>query len=214
VYRKVLLKLLQQGYNPYENNTDLHRQLQLGKNSSNQKTIEKPLLEKVVENTDGDKMPLKEALSFGLKLKEKLLSDTTIRSYKNRIDNFSKWLNENEPSIKTIDLLNKRIISSYLNSILEKTSARNRNNYCTDLSSILQVLEDNDIIQQNFVKKIPVLKSIPERNKTYTQDTQEEIFIYLEEKDPILLLYIKFISYNFLRPIEVCRLKVGDINLN
>ncbi len=212
VYRKVLLKLLQQGYNPYEDNTDLHRQLQLGKNSSNQKKIE-PLLEKVVKNTEEGKMPLKEALSFGLKLKEKLLSDTTIRSYKNRIDNFIKWLNENEPSITTIDLLNKRIISFYLNSILEKTSARNRNNYRTDLSSILQVLEDNDIIEQNFVKKIPVLKSIPERNKTYTQETQEEIFSYLEEKDPILLLYIKFISYNFLRPIEVCRLKVGDINL-
>lgn len=156
---------------------------------------------------------MKESLNFGLKLKEELLSETIMRSFKNRIDNFIKWLDINEPNIKTIDLLNKRIISFYLNSILEKTSARNRNNYRTDLSSILQVLEDNDIIQQNFVKKIPVLKSIPERNKTYTQETQEEIFAYLEEKDPILLLYIKFISYNFLRPIEVCRLKVGDINL-
>ena len=35
----------------------------------------------------------------------------------------------------------------------------------------------------------------------------------MEKTDPILLLFIKFISYNFLRPIEVCRLKVGDLNL-
>lgn len=35
----------------------------------------------------------------------------------------------------------------------------------------------------------------------------------MENNDPILLLFIKFISYNFLRPIEVCRLKVGDLNL-
>ena len=28
-----------------------------------------------------------------------------------------------------------------------------------------------------------------------------------------MLLYIKFVSYNFLRPIEVNRLKIGDINL-
>ena len=27
-----------------------------------------------------------------------------------------------------------------------------------------------------------------------------------------MLLYIKFVSYNFLRPLEVCRLKVGDID--
>ena len=38
-------------------------------------------------------------------------------------------------------------------------------------------------------------------------------FTYLEEKDPLLLLYIKFISYNFLRPIEVNRLTIGDLNL-
>ena len=35
----------------------------------------------------------------------------------------------------------------------------------------------------------------------------------MEITDPILLLYIKFVSYGFLRPIEVCRLKVKDIKL-
>ena len=78
----------------------------------------------------------------------------------------------------------------------------------------LQVLEDNDVLKQNAVKKIPVLKSIPQRNKTYTQETQEAIFKHLEEEDPILLLFIKFISFNFLRPIEVCRLSVGSIDLD
>ena len=77
----------------------------------------------------------------------------------------------------------------------------------------MQMLEDNDVIENNFIKRIPVLKSIPERNKTYTKKIQEDIFNYLNDKDPILLLYKKFISYNFLRPIEVCRLKIGDINL-
>ncbi len=126
---------------------------------------------------------------------------------------FLKWANETYPELKSIKALNKKIVTGFLNAILDKTSPRNRNNYRTDLSSIMQVLEDNDIIDVNFVKKIPVLKAIPERNKTYTQEVQEDIFNYLEKKDPILLLYIKFISYNFLRPIEVSRLKVGDINI-
>lgn len=105
------------------------------------------------------------------------------------------------------------VVTSFLNFVLDKNSARTRNNYRTDLSSIVQVLVDNEIIDHNFVKKIPKLKSIPERNKTYSQNIQEEIFEYLEINDPILLLYIKFISYNFLRPIEVCRLKVKGIEL-
>ena len=69
------------------------------------------------------------------------------------------------------------------------------------------------LLLTNFIKNIPVLKSIPERNKTYSSKQEQDIFNYLEEKDPILLLFIKFISYNFLRPIEVCRLQIRDINL-
>lgn len=158
-------------------------------------------------------MGVKEAFDFGLKLKEKLVNSTTKRSYDNRVKLFLEWLNKQYPELKTIEALNKQIVTEFLNSVLNNTSARNRNNYRTDLSSIIQVLEDNDIIESNFIKKIPVLKSIPQRNKTYTNTTQEAIFGYLEEEDPILLLYIKFISYNFLRPIEVSRLTIGDINI-
>lgn len=158
-------------------------------------------------------MQLREAFNFGLQLKAKLVSERTIRDYKSKVDNFIKWIKENHPSLEQIHQLNKNIVTEFLNAVLVKTSARNRNNYRTDLGSILQVLEDNDIIPINFIKKIPVLKSIPQKHKTYTQAEQENIFEYLVEKDPILLLYIKFISYGFLRPIEVCRLKVKNINL-
>ena len=77
----------------------------------------------------------------------------------------------------------------------------------------MQTLEDNEIIDSNPIRKIPVLKSTPTRNKTYTTQQQENIFSYLEKEDPILLLYIKFISYNLLRPVEVCRLKIKDFDL-
>ena len=40
----------------------------------------------------------------------------------------------------------------------------------------------------------------------------KRIYEFLAENDPNLLLFIKFVSYNFLRPIEVCRLKVEDID--
>ena len=41
----------------------------------------------------------------------------------------------------------------------------------------------------------------------------DEIYHELETSDPLLLLYIKFVSYNLLRPIEVIRLKVKDIDI-
>ena len=113
-------------------------------------------------------------------------------------------------SILTID---KKLIIEYLNEVLQSSSARNRNNTRTDIASLFQILEDNELITENFVKKINVLKSTPTRNKTYSPKLQEDIYGYLKEKDKHLLLFIQFISYNFLRPIEVCRLKVEDIDI-
>jgi hypothetical protein len=79
-----------------------------------------------------------------------------------------KWLEENYPEHKTIDKLNKKIVLHFLNDVLARTSARTRNNFRTDLSSLLQEMEENEIITTNFVKNISVLKSIPKRHKTYT----------------------------------------------
>ncbi|MDO7174263.1 tyrosine-type recombinase/integrase [Mariniflexile sp. AS56] len=212
-YRKVLLKLLKQGYNPYADNTELYHQLQA------KETVKKTLvLDQKQNNTpkaieEIPAMTLQEAFDFGLKQKEKIVNSTTKRGYDNRVKKFLEWIQEHRPEVQSIKALNKKVFIAFLNDMLSKTSARNRNNYRADLSSILQVLEDNDIVDLNFIKQIPVLKSIPERNKTYSNQIQEDIFEYLEKKDPILLLYIKFISYNFLRPIEVSRLTVGDINV-
>lgn len=212
-YRKSLIEYLKQGYNPFESNEELFKKLS--------KTSAKPVEQKqIVAEVKSDplvmeppKMTIREACDFGLKLKDNIVSPSTHRNYDNRLKNFIKWLLENYPEIKTIDQLSKRMVLHFLNEVLARTTARTRNNFRVDLSSIFQVLEDNEIISHNFIKKIPVLNSIPERNKTYTQEKQEEIFKYLKEKDPILLLYIKFISYNLLRPIEVNRLRVGDLNL-
>lgn len=244
-YRRNLLKLLKQGYSPFEDNSFLVAQEQsnrarnVANNENGQQTsismqnviktdmqstvflkeepskpiaVEEPTQKEHQTNTPPTKT-IKEAFEFALALKEKVISVSTKRSYKNRVKNFLEWLDNNYKEITTIDQLDKKIVNNFLNDVLIKTSARNRNNYRTELSSLLQTIEDNDLIAHNFIKKIPVLKTKPERNKTYSKELNEKIFKYLEEKDPILLLYIKFISYSFLRPIEVNRLKIKDINL-
>lgn len=212
VYKRSLLKLLKEGFNPFEDNTALLAKRNAKVKRSNAKPSSEVDTEKDQE-TGVPAMSIKEAFNFGLKLKEKLLSKTTKRAYENRIKNFIKWVEDVHPEIHTIDKVDRKLVTQFLNHVLDNTSARNRNNFRVDLSSLIQVLEDNDIVATNFVKRIPVLKSIPQRNKTYSKEKQEEIYKYLEKEDTLLLLYIKFISYNFLRPIEVCRLKVGDIDL-
>lgn len=207
IYRRKLLVLLKEGFNPYQDNTAIYDSRKVKQVSPDEK------VDHVVPIVEEPNMTLKEAFDFGLKLKEKLINSTTKRNYENRIKNFLKWMAEHHPEVTTINQLTKKAVNDFLNDVLGRTTSRTRNNFRVDLGSILQVLEDNDIIALNFIKKIKVLKSIPERNKTYTSEMQESIFNYLEVQDPLLLLYIKFIAYTLMRPIEICRLKVGDLNL-
>lgn len=210
--KDALLFLLEKGLNPYEDN-DLNNLLANTSNDTEpDKIIPTSKINKIQENKieDNDKsMQIKDAFEFALKMKKNVLSETSYKNFELRIRKFKVTLDTS----KSINSITKKTINEYLNDVLEKSSARNRNNTRTDLGTLFQILEDNDIIPENFIRKTSVLNSKPERNKTYTPDLQESIFEHLKQNDPILLLFIKFVCYNFLRPVEVCRLKIKDIDI-
>ena len=152
-YRKVLLRLLKQGYDSYSHKLELHQSL-LTKNNvavasvSTEKDHKKsdPIPEKTI-------MTVQEGFDFRIKLKEKIVNQTSKRGYENKLKIFLEWLSVNHPEIKFISELKKKLIVEFLNDVLNRNSARTRNNYKTDLSSIIQVLVENEIIEQNFIRK-------------------------------------------------------------
>lgn len=183
--RDAISKILKNGFNPYSD-----------------------LLE------DKKDYSIKECVSLVFDLKKATLSEKSYSDFKSRINRFSKWLFSNTGLTEdnSIHFISKKIVITYLNQVLEESSARNRNNTRICLSMFYGALEDNEIVKTNFVSKINVLKTSPERNKTYSKKQEAAIFEKLEQ-DQILKLFVQFISYNFLRPIEVIRLKIKDINL-
>ncbi|WP_223033640.1 tyrosine-type recombinase/integrase [Hanstruepera marina] len=226
ILRQVLQKLLRQGYNPYQDNEALYRHYQVKENPKKGHDNQKEKVDSIEQeknvitnSSESKKTPqedlgptLKEAFDFDLILKEKTLQPSSLRSYGSHIKIFKKWLNQQRKEVTHIRQVNKSMVSAFLLEIMTKTSARNRNNYRASLSSFFSTLEEYEMVRENFIKKIKNLKTTTTRNKTYTKIQQLEIFDHLENEDPTLLLFIKFVSYNFLRPIEVCRLKIGDIN--
>ena len=101
-YRKKLLQLLKDGFNPFEDNVDLYQE--------RTKKLSPIKEENTVEKVEEPKMSLKEGLEFGLKLKSKLIGTRTKSIYKNRIVNFLKWMDKNHPEIEAISDLNKKIV--------------------------------------------------------------------------------------------------------
>ena len=214
-----LLSLLELGFNPYQDNSILEDKINGKKEPILDSEVASVKIETIkVEVKNGNiieiEKSIREAFEFGLSIKKNVLSKTSYNGYQGRINRFLTWLDENGNSKDSISTLTKKTIINYLNFVLENTSASNRNNTRTDLSSLIQTLVDNELMKENFIKNINVLKSNPERNKTYSNSQEIDILKYVEENDPILLLFIQFITYNFLRPVEVCRLKIGDLDLD
>ena len=169
--------------------------------------------EKTKEVETEPKVSVAEGFKLGFKIKESTLNSNSFSKYRNRIEQFQRWLDENDVDVSDIKNINKKIVIQHLNWVLQKSSPRNRNNARTALSSFFSTLEHNELIDDNFILKINILKSVPKRNKTYTPELIKDIDNHMKENDPLLRLFVQFVSYNFLRPIEVCRLKVGDLDI-
>lgn len=169
--------------------------------------------ETIAKKVENNALSIKEAFKLTLDLKVNMMNKNSFVQYKSRIGLFEKWLKDKDFYDQSINFITKKIVIQYLNDVLKRTSARNRNNSRTDIASMFQLLEDNEEVKDNFVRKLPVLKSVPRRNKTYTPKMEWDIYEYLNKEDPHLLLFVKFISYSILRPIEICRLKIEDIDI-
>ncbi|KAB8155914.1 tyrosine-type recombinase/integrase [Kordia sp. TARA_039_SRF] len=99
------------------------------------------------------------------------------------------------------------------NAPIKVVSPKTRNNTKATLSILFSQLEDDEIIPYNFVEKIKNVKTKPKKNKPFSKEQIIAIREYLDKHDPYLRVFMQFMSYAFLRNIEVCRLQVKDIDL-
>ncbi|MDA8956139.1 site-specific integrase [Flavobacteriales bacterium] len=185
-FRNLMEQILKDGYNPYSTKSFVKE----------------------------DFHSVERSIDFALELKLRDLADSSIPDYKSKIEKFKNYLENNGYLNKSIKKIDRKIVVEFLNEVSKQTSARTRNNVKVVISAIFTVLVENYRIEHNFVAQIKNLKTSPEKNKAYTQDEVDGIFKHLEENEKHdLLRFIKVSSFNFLRPIEVCRLKLKDVDL-
>ncbi len=188
IVSEVLLELLKEGSSPYKGEMELNNQ-----------SLEYTAIA---------------ALDYALDLKNSTLSETSKPDYRSRCNQFKKYLEKKNLGDKSILSITREIVNTYLEGIVKASSARNRNNTRIVLSALFGELDDSRVIPRNFIETIKVLDTKSVSHDTYPLEVLEGLFSYMKEKDPLLLLFVQFVSYNFLRPIEVCRLRVKDIVLS
>jgi len=193
--REAVASVLSQGYDPFMD--------------------EKTGRVRVVTATPVDQvqqMTVDQAFDFVLDLKRPAYG-TGFADFKSRVNRFRRWLEKHKFVDRPVSDLNRVLINNYLNEVMIASSPANRNNTRSNLSVLFGVLAENYMVMENFVERIKVEKTTPKKNRPYSAQQQKEIISYLEKNDPLLLLFVKFVCYNFVRPIEVARLRIQDIDV-
>ncbi len=185
--KRALTRLLQDGFNPFDKK----------KKTSLEITIEK--------------IKVLDALDEALKRKKREWGEKTQSTNVSLFNVFRSWVIDNNLHDKYITEINKRHIAVFLNSL--NVGNISRNNYRRVISTLFKYLVTTDVIPYNFVGDIPKLKEKPTKNKRFTATQIGSIKEYLLKNDPYLHKYLQFITYAFLRPIEVNRITCNDIDL-
>jgi hypothetical protein len=155
VYRRRLLKLLNEGYNPFQDNTELFESkmasnLASDHNSEPKTTSVKKSIPKIEENVEkveeqkgveGPKMTVKEAFDFALNIKKNSIGIRTFKDYEGRSNKFLSWISEHHKEATAIEQVDKKLILSFLNEMLTDNTPRSFNNYRTDLRSLMQTMD-------------------------------------------------------------------------
>lgn len=155
------------------------------------------------------------AIKFAISEKLKIWSESTRRNNLAAINVFTDWLKNNNLLYTNIKNLKKRHISLFLSYLISDRNNNNisRNNYRRILSSLFKELVVNEYIDTNFIEHIPKLDEKPAKNKAFTVAELVKIKDWLIINDPYLHKYLQFVTYAFFRPVEVCRIKIKDIDL-
>ncbi len=180
-----------------------------------------PIHKTVTKNVEKESYTLKSALKYALEIKCRDVKESTQTDYSHRLDMFFDWADNNYMSGKPLEKFQLNDFYQFLDYLqleyVNKKTGKNISNTSIDntkrvISALFTELKNKRLIEYNFIKDIPKIKSKPVKNRPFSHSEIKEIKSYLEKNDPYLIYFISFMIYPLLRPREITRLKIRDLN--
>lgn len=212
-------------FNPGTNQLDRVRQFISSKLSAKEKTkLSNELIatinKRLVDSYGLDSLPTQyarttiiEAMELVLKLKSVSAERRTIDTYKSRVTIFKKWIYRESLHQTYICEFTKKMAIHYMDSIrLQGLSNRTYNGYLTDMRTFFNALVERELIAKNPFKEIKMLKLSDKLRNSFTTAQIAQLTDYLSQHNKAFLAVCYYCYYAILRPVEICRLKVSDLN--
>ena len=181
-------------------------------------TLKKSTAVKKVKNKS---MTLEKAMDYALQLRSVNKKESTVADYSVRLEFFKKWAKKRGYLGLPVTRFNLDDFYEYYDYLMleyktdkkKPLSNASIENHKRLLSSLFTQLKNKRIIEHNFVKDIPKLEVTPHQNTPFTVKEIIRIKKYLEEHDPYMLKFISFMTSCLLRPREILRLQIKDLNV-
>lgn len=159
--------------------------------------------------------PAYKVLEQFYQLKKTTLKRRTWQSYKYSLDTFGNWLKTTGRQSIEISQLTTRHITEYTDSLIKSGKLGNKsiNNHINNLGVLFNMAVERELITKSPLR---VYKPLPEetgKNFPFSEAQKQKLKKQILSDDPALWLFVKGIYHLFIRPIELLRIKVGDVDL-
>lgn len=160
-------------------------------------------------------LPVKQVLKNFLEIKKTSLRRRTWQSYEYSMNTFFAWMDERKMIDYRPEHITKAIALQYCDYLAgtKKYKGKTFNGHKANLGTMFNMMVEREIIDKNPFSKIAKQPEEDGSHIAFNAAQKEKLKKHLQEKNPDLLLFVKFIYHCFIRPIELLRIKVGDMNL-
>ncbi len=142
--------------------------------------------------------------------KKAVLKKKSYTTYSGIVNAFLDWLGEKAE--RPLSELQQVHISDYQDFLLESVSSVTGNNKINVIVTVLNSLEKRGYIEKNPVSFNKLATTEQYRNRAFSPEHQEKVEKVLRDQFPALFLFTRIMYYQFIRPGEICDLKLWDIS--
>lgn len=159
-------------------------------------------------------IPLTDCLDVYVKQKERF-SRRRWQAYKYSADLIKKWLKKESMSYILPEDFTPVLCRRLCNYLLEdkKYKGSTFNDHRKNFIALFNAMMDEEVITKNPFKKISPVRAEVGMNVPFTPKELKKINETLILKNYRLYLFTQFIYFCYIRPIEILRLKVSNINV-
>lgn len=157
---------------------------------------------------------LQEALQKFLDTKLPELTSETIRSYKSQVSILSKWLQKEVPGITSGAFTKYLAIRLMEDRWSKHICARTYNNNIKCYRCVFNWLLEHGYIKENYFIFIRTKSTIEKERNFIPVEQLMDIFRYVRDNMPDFYIVLLLVYYSGLRPIEISRLQIKDIDLD